>query len=550
MTTPDPAADTTTLNPAAQTTTPEYQPEPWHPSHIPQTPRPAAPKQAFPLVAALGLAALAQALTADGFSLNVLLWVAAFAGTCLWQLRRRGQTPSREGVTLLGMAGVFALLLTWRQPPAFISFLNVLGLLLSLTLGAVYLRFEGLAQASVGQLVGGAMSGGLRFSFGGLALLDRFPWTRLKPSKSHNLGRWGVGVLLTVPVLVVFGSLLMGADKGFSQLVSGLWRWPTQLADLDRVVVYLLRFGFWFTLTSGLMYSALAASGPSLLGQAEAQGKPNAAGKFGLIEIGLPLGSLSVLFLTFLLLQLPYLLSGQLPQGLTYAEYIRQGFGQLMLTAFLSLALLLTAHHFTQAQVRQAAAYKLLNLAVLVPLALILLSAANRWHLYTLAYGLSEIRVLGAAFLVWLVGCQGWLAYLLGRGDLSRFAYPALLWGLGVLGGLTALNPAALIARTNLHRQNAAVTNTQRHTPQQANWSELVELGPDAVPVLVNHWKTLPPCPSNNACQNERTAMLGALEYRYGKPISDWRAWNLSKAQAQRAVKVLTDQAKVSAAPK
>lgn len=535
MTTPDPAAHTTTPIPAAEA--PEFSLEPWHPGRVPEAPPP-PPRQAFPLLAALGLAALAYALSAGGLALNMLLWVTAFGGLCLWRLRQRGERPSPEGLTLLGVAGAFALLLTLREPPALLFILDVLALLLSLILGAAYLRFEGLGQSSVGRLVSVALSGSLRFSFGGLALLERFPWARLKPAGGHHLSRWGTGLVLTVPVVLLFGSLLMGADQGFSKLVSGLWQWPTHLANIDAWVGSFLEWGAWFAVAGGLIYSALVASKPGMLEHQAASG-----GKLGLVEMGLPLGSLSALFLIFLLLQLPYLLAGQLPQGLTYAEYIRQGFGELMLTAFLSLALLLLAYRLTQTQVRVTAAYKLLNLAVLLPLALILLSASQRWQLYTLAYGLSEIRVLGAAFLVWLVGCQSWLVALLWRGELQRFAYPALLWGLGVLSGLTLLNPAALIARTNLHRQDAAITNAQRRTPQQANWPELVELGPDAVPVLVNYWKALPPCQKKSPCAKERLFMLHTLQTRYTeKEAPDWRLWNLSVARARGLVQSLAPQ--------
>lgn len=509
--------------------TPQVWPEDTQPTP-PPPPRPALPKPeraALPLLLAAGLSVLAYALTTGThgqYGLNVTLWVAAFAGAVAWALRRKHLPPTREGLTLLGAALALATLLTLRDPSPLFAFLDVLALLLSLMLGAGFVRFGWLGSLGVGGLVGAAFTGGLRFVYGPLALLERFPWQRPRFAASRQSGRWGVGLLLTLPVLLVFGGLLASADAGFSRLLDGLlgglFHW-----NLDGLATRLLTLLGWGMFAGGLIYPALLAARPSLLPAGES--KP---GKLGLIEVGMPLGALSALFVVFLALQLPYLLGGTLPDGLTFATYIRKGYGELMTVAFLTLALLLAAHALTAPEARARAAYRLLNLAVLLPLALVILSAANRWRLYTLAYGLSEIRVLGAAFLVWVVGCLGYLAWLLWRGNVARFAYPALLWGLGVLGLTTALSPGAMIARTNLHRQQAGVTNDLRSTPQQVNFAELLNLGPDAVPAVVANLQAAP--------ANQRQMVINTLHARYDHP-RDIRAWNAAHAKAAALVRTL-----------
>lgn len=516
------AADGPTPEPLLVTTVPE--------ENTPPASRP--PQAAAPLLVAAGLALAAHALTVGtggSFGVNVAVWVALFWGVNAWVLRQRGERLTREALTLLGLALAFALAFAvWAVPETF-AFLNGAALLLCLTLAAASLHHPGLDRAGVGALLGTIFTGGLRFVYGPLMLLERFPWARLRPREGSGVGRLGVGLALTVPVLLVFGGLLAGADGGFARLVTGLLTW-----DLSGMTQTLWKLLGWAAFAGGLVYPALLALRPTVFSAG-----PRSLPSLGLIEVGLPLGALAALFVVFLGTQLPYFLSGTgLPEGFTFADYVRRGFGELMGVGFLTLALLLAAHGLTREEDRTRAAYRGLNLAVLLPLALILLSAANRWRLYTLAYGLSEIRVLGAAFLVWIVLALSWLALLLWRGDLRRFAYPALLLGLGVLLGTTALNPGALIARVNVGRDIGGITNEVRRTPQDANVYDLLNLGAGAVPVVVANLNTLTRiCGPAENCANDRTAVLSFLRTEY--VVHDLRTWNASRERAWRLVREL-----------
>lgn len=505
------------------------------PATLPVPLRP--PLAAAPLLIAAGLALAAHLLTVGtrgSLGVNVAVWTALFAGVSVWAVRRRGERPTREALTLLGLALAFAVTFAVWAVPGLFALLNGVALLLSLTLAAAHLRHPGLSRAGVGALLGTAFTGGLRFGYSPFALLERFPWARLRPHQESGAARWGVGLALAVPVLLVFGGLLAGADGAFGRLVTGLFDW-----NLEGLGTTAFRLLGWSALAGGLVYPALLALRPSLLpagGPADGSRRP----RLGLIEVGVPLGALAALFAVFLGTQLPYFLSGAaLPGGFTFAEYVRQGFGELMAVAFLTLALLLAAHGLTREEDRTRPGYRLLNLAVLLPLALILLSAANRWRLYTLAYGLSEIRVLGAAFLVWVVLSLAWLAWLLWRGDLRHFAYPALLSGLGVLLLTTALNPGALIARVNVNRDVLGVTNDLRRQPQQANVWTLLELGGGAVPVVAANLERLTrDCDYALACPNARQVVLNRLRAEYGGG-RDFRVWNASHERARRLVQGL-----------
>ncbi|MVN89344.1 DUF4173 domain-containing protein [Deinococcus sp. HMF7620] len=494
-------------------------------------PRPARAATPLLLAGGLGLAAYLLTNGTGAAGANLPVWLALLAGASVWAARRTGQTPNRESVTLLGLAVAFGLTFAlWAAPPE-LALLNALGLLTSLTLGAAFLRFPGLGQAGAGTLLGTLVTGGLRALYAPFVLLERFPWTVLRPAaaQGRQLGRVGVGLALSAPLLLVFGALLASADAGFAGALERLWRPGEGLGEMVNAGGQWL---FWSFLAAGLLYPALMALRPTLLPL------PTRQSRLGLVEVGLPLGALGLLFVTFAALQVPALLGGGLPDGETYAAYIRRGFSELMTVAFLTLSVLLIAHGLSAPRIRTGWAYRALNAAVLVPLLIILASAAQRWGLYTQAYGLSSIRVLGAAFLLWVTVTLVWLALLLWHGRTERFAYPALLLGLATLLTTTALNPGALIARVNLHRQTAGVTNDLRSTPQRANVQDLLELGAGAVPTVVANLDALVPgCGPAKNCLTAQN-VIDDLHDRYDAP-RDLRAWNLAYARAHVLVRTL-----------
>jgi Domain of unknown function (DUF4173) len=505
----------------------------------PDTPHPTA----TPLLLALGLGSAAHLLAHDtpGLGLNLGVWLVLLTGAVLWALRRRGERPDRAALALLLTAVAFGLSFTLRAPTPQLGALGTLALLTSLTLGLSFLRpagsgFAGLRRAGPAHLLGALLSAGLRLAYGPLTLLARFPWQRLRPPTRQGppgrAGRIALGLLLTAPVVLVFGALLAGADARFAQLGSAPLRWNLNLDGAFSWTVTLL---VWCALAGGLLYPALLAARPSLLRV------PAPATRLGLTETGLPLAALAALFVTFAALQLPALLGGRLPDGETYASFIRQGFTELMTVAFLTAGVLLGAHGLSAPRTRTSAGFRALTGAVLLPLTVILASAAQRWTLYTQAYGLSETRVLGAAFLVWITLTLAWLAWRLWRGDTDRFAFPALLGGLLTLLALTALNPAALIARVNIHRHLSGVTNDLRLTPQRVSAAELAQLGAGAVPDLVRHLDalTVPTCgPGAAPGCTERQDLINLLRDVYGR-APDWRSWNLAYARAFAAVQTL-----------
>ncbi len=497
------------------------------------------PADALPLLLTLGLALLAHLLVqeTETLGLNVLLLTLALTGTLVLTLRLRRTRVNPEALVLLCLGLMCALGLAVRDG-TLMGGLNLLGLFTAVSLGTAYLRLPGLTRLSVGGVLGATLWAWVR-GFSGLpGSALRFPWAQLKGVRDLGRGlptaqsrRVLVGLLLTLPLLLVFGWLLGGADAQFGALVTRLFQWKLPDWDLNALVFTLLQLGFWAFLLGGPVYAALVASRaipPIHTGPApkrETTAGPNPTG-LGLTELGIPLLSTSLLFCIYLGVQAERYFGHQLLGGLTYSEYVRRGFGELTAVAALTLVVLLLAHTLLRRDLRSTLAYRLMSAAVLLPLSLLIVSAYNRLALYVGAYGLSEIRVLGGVFLAWVALSLLAYAAMLWRGGLERFAYFSLISGLGLIVGLDGVNPGRLIASVNLTR---TLSPGETGEERRAAFAALADLGADSVPVTAARLDS----------GTLRADELCALARFLPDAQPDWRVWNLARSRAAALVEEL-----------
>ena len=245
-------------------------------------------------------------------------------------------------------------------------------------------------------------------------------------------------------------------------------------------------------------------------------------GRWGLLEVGTVLAVVDVLFLAFVLVQFRYLFGGadhvRAITGLSYAEYARRGFFELVTVAALSLPLLLVADwSLDQGDARRVRRFRQLAGLMLMLLSVVLASALFRMRLYTVEYGLTEQRFYPTAFMAWLVLVFGWFAATVLRGRRERFGIGALLAGWLILAGLNLVNPDAIIARVNLDR-------AMRGRPLDAAYT--ARLSADALPTLRRGLALLR---TPEAC-----AAATALERRRLKELAAGRRWTIALARASR----------------
>ena len=383
--------------------------------------------------------------------LGVLLSGLAVGATVLPAARHR-LGPHEIGYAALGVLLLSGVVV--RDAPWFVALCLV---------GATGLASFALAPART--MVGGLLSG-ISWPLAGLRCL---PWLRRGLHETATgRGFWLLAVrigALTGVLLLVFGSLFAAADPAFAALVPR--------PDLGLLPVRLVVMA----VVTGAAVSAafLGAAPPRWDAVAPAPARP-----VRVVEWLVPIAVLDALFLTFVTVQLAVLFGGHRhvldTAGLTYAEYARGGFGQLVVVTLLTLSVVAATVRWAPRQTRlQRVALRVLLGVLCVTSLVVVASALHRLHLYEQAFGFTRLRLFMNAFESWLGGVVVLVLLAGGRlraAWLGRAVVASAAVGLLALG---ALNPDAFVAEHNVDRYLAT---------GKVDVSYLQGLSADAVPAV------------------------------------------------------------------
>ncbi len=441
--------------------------------------------------------------------MNVPVWIGALAIAGWWSRRRaNAATPWLTGLLLF-----FALCCAWRASP-FLRFWNLAAVLAAAVAITVQLR-HGLASAWIRDYVHGAFATALQVGAGPVrtASAIRWPWNG-GSERTRTLLAVGIGTALAIPVVLVFGALLASADPVMEAFVVRFFDW-----DVRRLLEHLGIIVLLGWIATGWLWGM--AEGRT----AESSSAPRPSRSFGMLELGIPLGALLVLLVSFVGLQTRYFFAGDAMlqvTGMTYAEFARRGFFELVFASALVVPLLLVAQWvLDRDRERAVESFRALVVALLGVILLVMVSALARMKLYVDAYGLTEDRLYASAFMGWIGFVLVWFAFTEVRARFNRFATGAVLAGFAVVAALNVVNPDGLIARANIARAG-------RGLPFDAEY--LSRLSPDAVPTIAARWASLDP---------DARCVLQAGVLSEAGPAEDWRGTTWSGTRASRAVRDL-----------
>lgn len=274
--------------------------------------------------------------------------------------------------------------------------------------------------------------------------LPELAMRRLQGAQHPAIGPVTRGVAAAVPVATLFALLFASADRAFghlfAELASGLV--STDLAVSNLATRIGIGLGVMVVMTTLLRLRAATAEHEELR-----VADPR------YVEWTILLGAVVAVFAVFLAIQLRATIGGdeyvRSTTGVTYAEYARSGFAQLILVAILTLGLLARfgIRGTTRATVPRALAGALCLLALAV-----VASAWWRLSLYEEAFGATRLRFLTHMALLWFGGV---FVLILATGATQRASLmPRLAVSLtAVLAvGAAAINPEGRIAAENIAR--------------------------------------------------------------------------------------------------
>jgi hypothetical protein len=283
------------------------------------------------------------------------------------------------------------------------------GLALALTATAFLRDAEWVVLPALGTAIGFgslAVAGGRTWAGVGRGLvtaLGRLPYgpvavtgamARVLPGDRGRLAPAFRGAALAVALVVVFGLLFASGDAAFAQLADDAL---PAVDDFGSVPVRVL----WLVAAVALAGALATTRKPPDVPPATSTRRAGPA------EWATALVALDLLFAAFVAVQATVLFGRDdhvlRTAGLTYAEYAREGFAELLVAAVLTLAVVAGALRWARAATPGQRHLLRALLAVLCALTLVVLaSALHRLDLYQDAFGATRLRLAAEATALWL----------------------------------------------------------------------------------------------------------------------------------------------------
>ena len=456
------------------------------------------------VVSALAAGVLADLAVRSGGGLSATLLVFVVAAAFLVAARPAGW----QSLGLIATSAVFGGFLAVRSSPWLVP-LDVLAIGGLLVLGASLARGGSILDLPLSGLLARAVHAVVHGVAAPAFAVRGLPWMRTGSGTEQGTLRAVLrGLGLAVPLLVVLGALLGSADILFARVFDFV-------PDLDDSIAHAVLIGVGAWGMAGLLRVAAATPPASV---------PQRFPLLGAVEATVVLASVIVLFTGFAVTQVVALAGGGRhvveTAGLTYAEYARSGFFQLVAVAAIALAVLLTVDAFTGSSTGRDRRRLVLLSEVVVALTLVVVvSALRRLDLYENAYGLTMLRLYAATFVGWIGVSLVLLGVWVGKGrDRAWFPAASVAVGLAVVLGLNIVNPEAVVVRRNV----ALAEETGRFDPAYLLW-----LSDDAVPEIV---RTLPRLPAV-----AQANIVSEICSRPPRTTRGWAAWNAAHGAADDA---------------
>lgn len=326
-----------------------------------------------------------------------------------------------------------------------------------------------------------------------------------------------IGLVASLPILIVVVALLSSADGVFDQYLAGFPEWLNQLAftpGIPRiiwiVIAGVLLFGYVWGFVQPMQYEAekranahwkngaaptvdkrdhtyiFSPVDPVTKGEVTNKITPEPARtpvhrepfRLDPIIVGTMLIVINCVYVLFVLVQFSYLFGageGHLPVDLSYAEYARSGFAELILVTGINFFILIVALQYTRLSGKAGLIMHQVLLLILVSCSAIMLySAFMRLNLYEQAYGYTYIRFLVHAFMIFLA-----LLLLIAGLRIRYTSIPLIRWYI-----VLALTAYVAVNYVGMDNRIAELNIERYHQTGNIDATYLASLSADAVPLL------------------------------------------------------------------
>lgn len=266
-----------------------------------------------------------------------------------------------------------------------------------------------------------------------------------------------IGLIVTVPLTAIIGTLLMSADAGMESMLTNVLE--TVFCDDIETFIYQLCIAFPFSLyLFAIMYNHVYNKDVSRIDQEGAERFIDSTRCIPNMVMYTAVTPVLALYVMFFFSQASYFLSAfnhSLPQGYSYAEYARRGFFELFWITLINLAILIFMNYLAKQGGRhKPLCLKIYNVILSVFTLVLIATAVSKMIMYISAFGLTELRlyttwfmVLCAVLFVFIIIKQFSFEFRFARWTVFTFTFMFAL--------LCFTRTDALIARFNISMYNS-----------------------------------------------------------------------------------------------
>ncbi len=340
---------------------------------------------------------------------------------------------------------------------------------------------------------------------------------RMAPERRKTLKNIFIGLIISVPLLVIVIPLLASADTVFQKFLADILK-PLESIGSIPLAEHVGVIGIITVLLFGYLAVVLKA-------EVEGVSVPVERGTGGsdATIVVTVLVMVNAVYILFCAIQFTYLFGGEevirsIPDY-TYAEYARRGFSELIVVTIINLSILLIGLRFTKNGGKLDRLVLALRCLLVLCTVIMLYSAHLRLKLYEDAYGYTYARIFAHTFIGFLFTLFMLTLYKLWRRELPL---------------LKAFAVAALLAYTTLNYVNIDAIIAQRNIDRyfrtgKIDFDYLQELSYDAIPELTR----LSADSYGDMAAKAETVLLRDKQAELNSE-SPWQSYNLSRAKARR----------------
>ena len=350
-------------------------------------------------------------------------------------------------------------------------------------------------------------------------MLKRVLFKKMKSETAQTIKRIVFGLLIGGPLLFFITFLLMLADVNFGNVVMKVPEFILKLNFLEGVfrVIAVLLLTLLFFGAFQVLYKRYV---PPIVRPTYDKKET----KWDGITLATILVLLNSIYLLFVAVQFKYFFGDALQENLTYAEYARKGFFELLLVTLFNWSILLGCLKFVKAK-KKAMGYflKVLYSLLIVVSGIMLTSAYLRLSMYEAAYGFTLERILAHTFMLFLIVI---FAYTFIRVWLERISIIHFYFIAGLLfyTGLNAIDLEEIIVENNLERYE----DTGKIDIYYLN-----SLSYSGIDGLITLYEQDPNYPELKMILQSRKEMIGYLE------LDNWQSFNFKKQQVVERLREL-----------